>query len=352
MKSKKLILIRNLCILVVSLLLVVAGVGCIYADRLFGKINYVGDGESEAPAVPLFPQGNESAPASGEPGLVGGLYHDEAVTNILLLGSDDYQKNDSGRSDSMMLVSVDTRHKKLKVTSFMRDLYVAIPGIGSNRLNAAYSLAGSGADGAKKVVSTIEANFGVDLDRFVIINYKAFPQIIDRVGGVTITLTDRKDKYGRTEADLINRYSGDKKRVRPGENVLSGKQALYYARIRDIGDDQERTLRQRKVFQSLVEKMKKSNLPEIYSVLSDTLNLVTTNMTKNEVLSMAANSLTYLNYPVSSYRVPADGEYQPEEIILGHDTKPSSVLVPDLDLSRKSLIGFIYENGLTSGASE
>ena len=76
----------------------------------------------------------------GDPNLLGGLYHDDAITNILLLGVDDYQANDVGRSDSMMMVSIDTRHKKLKLTSFMRDLYVAIPYHGSNKLNAAYPL--------------------------------------------------------------------------------------------------------------------------------------------------------------------------------------------------------------------
>ncbi len=346
MKGKKGKLIRNLCVLVLGLLLVVAGIGCIYTDRLLGKINYIadpGNEESEDSEDPLFPQDGDSEPAKAEPDLKGGLYHDDAITNVLLLGVDNYQKNDSGRSDSMMLVSVDTRHQKLKVTSFMRDMYVAIPGIGSNKLNAAYSLGGGMVDGSKKVVSTLEANFGVDINRFVIIDFDAFIKIIDRLGGVPVTLTAKKDGYGRTEADLINLYSSSEKRARTGLNNLDGKQARYYSRIRDIGDDQERTLRQRKVFEGLVGKMKKSSLQNIYGALSDTLNLVTTNMTKEEVLSMASNSLTYLNYPVAQNRVPAEGEYKPGRIS-NHNI--GSVLVPDLELCRKSLAEFIFEGDL------
>ncbi len=332
MKKTKTALLRNVAILIVSLLFLVVGSGFVYTDHLLGKINYVP--EPKAQTGPLFDGTQSGATESAKSGMLGGLYHDDAVTNILLLGVDDYQARDTGRSDSMMLVSVDTRHKKLKSTSFMRDLYVAIPGRGSNKLNAAYSFNGGQVSGAEGVVSTIEANFGVDVDRFVIIDFKAFPKIIDRLGGVTITLTSG-------EAKLVNAYSDDRRHnLTAGTYNLSGAQALYYSRIRAIGDDYERTQRQRKVFESIVSKMKTSNLPTVLSALSDTLPLVTTNMTKNEVVSMAQNSLTYLNYPVSGHRVPGDGEFQPEALSVGE------VLVPDLDKCKQSLASFLYESDL------
>jgi LCP family protein required for cell wall assembly len=338
-KNHKLLLLRNIIILVLSLLFLVGGGTCVYTDQLLGKINYVapdsGTGEKTGD---IFQDGNASSgTADAKAGLVGGLYHDDAVTNILLLGTDDYQSSDVGRSDSMMLISVDTRHRKLKITSFMRDMYLAIPGLGSNKLTNAYSLGGGKVKGAKKIVSTLEANFGVDIDRFAIVDFSAFPKIIDRLGGVTITLT-------AGEAALVNRYSGDSHKVRAGSQNLNGLQARYYSRIRDIGNDYERTLRQRKVFTSLVGKMKASSLPAIYGVLGDTLNLVTTNLQKNEIVSMASNSLTYLNYPVSQNRVPADGEFQ----VLGLDV--GDCLVPDLDACRQSLAKFIYENDIPQGS--
>lgn len=340
MKRRKRHTLRNVSILLLSLLMLVAGIGCVYADNLLNQINYADPAEesSSSGTGSLF----ESEPAGGtesaKSGVLGGLYHDDAITNILLLGVDDYQANDTGRSDSMMLVSVDTRHKKIKLTSFLRDLYVAIPGIGNNRLNAAYSLNGGKIAGAKAVVTAIESNFGVDIDRYVIIDNDAFNQIIDRLGGVKITLT-------AAEAKLVNQYSGDpRKNLKAGTFTLSGAQAHYYARIRAIGDDFERTERQRKVFSSIVDSLKGAGLPTVYSALADTLWLVTTNMTKAEILAMASNSMTYLNFPISQSRVPGNDEYHSERVLIGKD--PADVLVPYLDKCRTDVASFIYENDI------
>lgn len=316
------------------------GIGCVYADSLLNQINYAGPEEesSSAGTGSLFENQSGGETENAKAGVLGGLYHDDAITNILLLGVDNYQQNDTGRSDSMMLVSVDTRHKKIKLTSFMRDLYVAIPGIGNNRLNAAYSMAGGGTKGARSVVKTLESNFGADIDRYVIIDNDAFNKIIDRLGGVKITLT-------AAEAKLVNRYSGDPKRnLSAGTFTLTGAQAHYYARIRAIGDDFERTERQRKVFSSIVDSLKGSSLPTIYSALSDTLNLVTTNMTKAEILSMASNSLTYLNYPISQSRIPANDEYHSETVLIGKDH--ADVLVPYLDKCREDFASFLFETDI------
>lgn len=334
--------VRNILTLVFSLIFLFAGAVCVYADQMLSRINYIPNNLGNPPSALssglLTPADSGSGPASSgtKSGILGGLYHDDAINNILLLGVDDYQANDPGRSDTMLLVSVDTRHKKLKLTSFMRDMYVAIPGHSSNKLNTAYHFAGGGPAGAQQTGLTIEANFGIDIDRFVIVSNSAFDQIVDRLGGVTMTITSG-------EAQLINQYSGDPRwNLKAGTFNLSGKQAHYYSRIRAIGDDFERTERQRKVFSSLVGKFKTQNIGTIYSVLSDTLSLVTTNMTKNEVLGMAANSLTYLNYPISQNRIPADREYYSDDLAVGN------VLVPDMPASRKRVTDFIYENDLPS----
>ncbi len=333
-KTKKSVFLRNIIILVLSLIFLVGGAGCIYADQLLNKINFVtpGTAVSENGTESLSPAG-QAPSGNGKAGLVGGMYHDDAVKNILLLGTDDYQKNDVGRSDSIMLVSVDSRHGKLKVTSFLRDTYVAIPGYGSNKLNAAYSLPGGKDKGARKVVSTIEANFGIDIDSFVIVDFSAFPKIIDRLGGVTVTITSG-------EAKLVNEYSGDSRKVHEGANNMTGLQARYYSRIRAIGDDFERTQRQRKVFSSIVDKLKTANIAQIDGILTDTLPLVTMNMTKNDVVSLAANSLTYLNYPVSQLQMPGNDEYVSKDLDVGDS------LVPNLDKCKQSLASFLYENDI------
>lgn len=336
-------LARNIAVLALSVLMLFSGVGCIIADNMLGRIQYFGEEPtpSKVDTGPLF----ESVPESGgttsaKSGLLGGLYHDDAITNVLLLGVDDYQKNDIGRSDSMMLVSVDTRHNKLKLTSFMRDLYVAIPGHGSNRINVAYAAAGGDAAGAKLLVKTIEANFGTDIDRYVIINNSAFNKIIDKLGGVSVTLTEG-------EAKLVNQYSGDPRRnLKAGTFVLSGAQAHYYSRIRAIGDDFARTERQRKVFSSIVNKLKGSNIGTIYNTLYDVLPLVKTNMMKNEILGMAGNSLTYLKYPISQERIPGDNDYKSQTVLISGTR--ADVLVPDLKKCSDRVADFIYESDLPS----
>ena len=345
------VLIRNIVILALSLVFLVGGGICLYADHLLSGIHFVSaeSGESQAKTGALFEPAASSGAESAKAGLVGGLCHDDAVTNVLLLGADTYQKNDAGRSDSMMLVSIDSRHKKLKVTSFMRDMYLAAPGLGSYKLTEAFSRGGGRDKGARKVVATIESNFGVDIDRFAIVDYKMFPQIIDRLGGVEIELTNETNANGITEAGLINAYSGETgQRAHVGKNVLTGKQARYYSRIRDIGNDQERTARQRKVFASLVTKLKTSNLVSINSILVDTMPLLTTNMKKDEVVSLAAHSLTYLNYSVSEHRVPADGEYKDGHVYV-KGTGVEDVIIPSLGICKETLLKFIYESDIPTG---
>lgn len=148
---------------ILSVILIVAGAGCFYVDGMLNKLNFVENTESEAtPSITVSETGETTS--LPDPMFVNGLYHDDAITNILILSLDDYQEGDVGRSDSMIMLSIDTRHKKIKMTSFMRDMFVQIPGVGSNRLNTAFSYGG-----APLTVKTIENNFGVDIDRYVII---------------------------------------------------------------------------------------------------------------------------------------------------------------------------------------
>ena len=345
-RQPKKVLARNIAILALSVVFLFTGIGMVYAETLLGRINTVVD-ESTGGDNP-FQQTSadpDSASSAGEEGTesgssmtlpdseglkkVGGLWHDDMIANILVMGVDDYQPNDPGRTDSMMLVTIDTRHEQLKVTSFMRDMYVAIPGYSSNRLNTAYSL-----EGPALLVSTIEANFGIDIDRWVVVDFSAFNEIIDAMGGVEITLT-------QDEANLVNQYSGDPRwNLSEGTYTLSGAQARYYSRIRAIGDDFERTQRQRNVFASIVNKFKSSDIGTINNVLYNTLNLIQTNMSRNYILSLAGQSLTYLNYDMHELRIPGDGQYESTYVNIGGYR--AAVLVPDREACSESLVQFVF----------
>ncbi len=325
----------NIIVAIFSVAFLLVGGGCMYAEGMLSNANFITDEEAAKPpsTTQSSLQGDHenSNVSFGESPSSKGLYHDDAVMNILLLGVDDYQENDVGRSDSQMLLTIDTRHQKLKLTSFMRDMYVQIPGWAPNRINAAYSLGG-----APLTVQTLESNFGVDIDRFVIIDYDNFEDIIDTLGGVEIELT-------QAEAKLVNQHSGEKgKTLSAGTHNLTGKQARYYSRIRAIGDDQGRTERQRKVVMSLVNKMKTSDIFTINNALAKILGMITTNMSKNEVLALAANVMSYLEYPMEQNRVPVDGYYTNERVTISG--LKADVLVPNLTENSRLLVEFLYEN--------
>jgi LCP family protein required for cell wall assembly len=281
------------------------------------------------PVVSVAPAAQSSSVSfASQAGTVNGLYHDAAIQNILVLGIDQQDDKDTGRSDSMLMISVDKRHNKLKVTSFLRDMYVKIPDCKDDRLNAAYAIGK-----APLTVKTIESNFGVAVDNYVTVNYSAFDKIVDRLGGVTLTVTG-------DEARLVNRYSGESagKKITEGNVLLTGKQALYYSRIRYLDSDFGRTERQRKMVSAIVEKLKSSNISTITGILDDVLPSITTNMTKDALVGLIKDSPTLLRYPVLKSRLPADGAYQ-EKVIT-----EMSVLVPDIETNKQILTKFIYEN--------
>lgn len=315
----------NIVVAIVSVALIVFGAGCFYVDGMLNKIDYVED--EPTPSVVVSETGETTS--LPDPMFVNGLYHDDAITNILILSIDDYREGDVGRSDSMIMLSIDTRHKKIKMTSFMRDMFVQIPGVGSNRLNTAYSYGG-----APLAVKTIENNFGVDIDRYVIVDYNAFDKIIDSVGGVMIDVSD-------AEAAYINEYSF-RNDIVGGYQLLNGDLARSYSRIRKIGDDFQRTERQREVMSAAIDKLKTSNIGTINQVLSEVLPMIKTNLNKDEVINLATNSLTYLNYAIEQMRLPEDGAFSDANVMIGG--VPASVLQPDLQANSDALVKFLYEN--------
>ena len=158
--------------------------------------------------------------------------------HFLLVGRDAHGPGENGRSDSMILCSVDTGAKRVTLISFLRDIYLRIPGHGSNRLNAAYSWGG-----AELLKQTLQENFGVTADVTLEIDFEGFQNVIDQLGGVDIDLTDE-------EADHLNNGHGWS--LHAGVNHLDGQQALAYSRIRYLDSDFYRTERQRNVLTALL----------------------------------------------------------------------------------------------------
>ncbi|MBQ8377897.1 MAG: LCP family protein, partial [Oscillospiraceae bacterium] len=235
--------------------------------------------------------------------------YDENVFNVLLIGTDSRDNNSRGRSDSMILVSINKKTEEIHMTSFMRDSYVAIPGKYNNRINAAYAYGG-----ADLLMDTIELNFKVKVDKYVRVNFFSFMEVIDAVGGVTITVSDAEVKVMNNYISEINGILGknrdDGKLSKGGTYNLTGKQALGYCRIRYVGNaDFQRTQRQRDVLMKVIEKAKGMSIAEINNFLEVLLPKVTTNIPEDEIFSLVLNALSYVKYPVYQHRIPADGSW-------------------------------------------
>ena len=260
------------------------------------------------------------------------------VINILLIGTDGRPWEAPPRSDSMILCTFDTVNKKLVMTSFMRDLYVQIPGHDANRINVAYHLGGM-----SLLTDTLALNFGVHVDACVEVNFYGFPQIVDQLGGIDIELSQEEATFlnenGNWYAD--GGTPGGVWTLTAGLNHLNGEQTLAYSRIRAIGDDFQRTERQRKVLSILINQCKTMDPAALFHLMNSMLYLVTTDMSNQQISSYAMELIPMLkDMTIDSQRVPVWGTYE-NAVING-----MQVLMPDLPKIQQILkdTGVIYES--------
>jgi LCP family protein required for cell wall assembly len=257
------------------------------------------------------------------------------VSNILLIGEENVYKDERGRTDSMMILSINTVEKTIKLTSLMRDSYVKIPDHKDNRLNAAYTLGG-----VPLLVSTIETNFGILIDNTVLVNFKAFQNIIDILGGVDIELTQAEADYLNT-TNYISKHD-DSTECFAGMNHFNGMQALGYCRVRYVkgidgeSNDFGRTNRQRTVLSQLYQNYKDASLTTLLELVNEILPYVTTDMTKDEIIDYVMVALTLKSDELETFRLPMDNAYQNVSI------RGMSVLNLDWEKNRAALKEFIY----------
>ena len=305
----------------VSVLMMTAGGYLVHTMNLL-----VHEGDVSITYVDSLPPEEGDGPATGEVMLPDDYNADEVsqisvkgntkdVTNIMLIGSDARTLTQGGRSDTMMLLSINTRAKTIKLISFLRDTSVTIPGRDRNgdgvddydKLAHAYAYGGF-----DLMAKTYEQNFRLKIDKYILVNFVTFEKVVDAMGGVTIELTERETsqvpKAGirREPVDSGFQRIGTK----AGTYELDGYQALQYARIRKIDSDFNRTGRQRKVIEALLEKAKSMNFGTLNNILNQCLPNVLTNMSGDELIGYALNAGTYKDFTIdTSFHLPADGEY-------------------------------------------
>ncbi len=321
---------KGFCVFLAILFLLAGGV-CLAFYTILDPINYV-----EIDTSNDF--------LSESDGTAGELLSDSKVLNIMLFGVDE-DSSEYGRSDTMLLLSIDNRHKKLKMTSFQRDTFVYVPdpeGSYHTKLTNAFSYGG-----VPLAVNTIEANYGVQVDRYATVNFETFKTIVDILGGVEVELTDREILY--INCQIAQNNQTEYLDAVAGPVTLNGQQALWYARNRggDVingvefyeGTDWDRTERQRKFLSAVIDQMKDASVGEILSIVNEVGPYITTNLKKTELMYLVANSLTYLSYDVEQCSMPSEGTWGYEDNFAGN-----VIYVYDWVGTRQDLSQFIYED--------
>lgn len=374
--NKKNLIIRIICI-VLTVVCGIAGAGLCYASSLISSVtDQNGKLDKNNKEYVVDDNKNQDVVTDAQ------LIENEDVLNIMLFG-EDTRANDTeqGRSDTMILVSLDVKNKQIKLTSFLRDTYVYIPSgdenEGWNKLNASYSFGG-----AKLAVKTIESNFGVKIDRYGVVDFSGFRNIIDALGGIEIDITGTEARYINAQIEynnqnckkLAEKYckseyqkdsKGNVKVDSDGDPIektrtvkLNGKQALWYARNRGSdeisttevfsGDDWDRTERQRKMVSAVVTQVKKASFTELLNVMKEIGPMVTTNFKENEITSLASSALTLLNYPIYQLHVPI-GEVSDGDNLWAYDKftyadqELDMVRITDWDNTRAKITEFIFK---------
>lgn len=215
--------------------------------------------------------------------------YDDKITNIALFGID-AEDGGVGRSDSIIIATLDFHNKKLKLTSIMRDSYVDIDGYGTDKINHSYAFGG-----AELAIKTLNQNFNLNIEDFVAVNFTTMPKIIDKIGGITVDITSEEVSYiqGIESAGTYN---------------LTGDQALDYSRIRyATGGDYVRTERQRTVLTKIFEKILAMNPTKYPGLLSEVLSMVKTNFNSAEILELGTEVLSMGVASLEQERFPLDG---------------------------------------------
>lgn len=271
--------------------------------------------------------------------------------NILLLGVDQRVQGESCRSDTMIICSINTETSEVKLTSLMRDMAVEFDDLGANngtyRLNAANYFGGP-----ELTMKTINELLGLNIEKYVIVNFTGFTQICEALGGIEMDITEAEKEQinlnvwsqlqiayenGWDESNLTdaNGYLGPNDY---GENIhLNGRQALAYARIRKIDSDWERTNRQRKVLVAMMDKMRGTNMLQLLQLGGSLMQYVETNMTLEEIISIADKVLNSGLEGAETMAVPVTDTYVQE-------TRNNQSMFYDVDwtTNAREVQNFIY----------
>ena len=240
--------------------------------------------------------------------------------HILLMGTDTGNKTlNYGRSDAIMIASLNAKTKQLKLTSLVRDMLVDIPGLNvKNRINTANRFGGP-----LLAMKTANEVMGLNITRYISINFSGFSTLVDTVGGVRI-------KLSAGEAGILQLRRED------GPQLLNGEQALEYVRIRKLDNNFGRNERQRKLLEALFEQVTKLGISDIISLVPQIVELVSTNLSTIEIMGLLPQMLSAADGP-DMLSLPQDGAFRYYQTDQG-----ASVVLFDRQAVRDAFFSFVY----------
>lgn len=299
-KKGRLRLWQRILLILLALILLVLGAAAGFFGRYYGLLGNLDLGDN--PIAKIVAEDQSEA--------------NEKSMNILLVGLDSRKDNYTGRSDSMILCTINKKSKKFVMTSFLRDSYVTIPGHGKDKLNAAYAHGGS-----NLLANTIYDNYGIVVDRTAVFNFLFVIDIIDYLGGVTVDVTADELPYLNMyihdqNEELYNLANPNKGQINsgPGTYTLDGNQALGYARIRYVGTDVARSERQRLVLSQCIDKCKKLSTSQLNEMMTLFLPRIKTDLSSGDCLSLVTTLLRAGSYESGSMAIPIDGTWKDAKV--------------------------------------
>ncbi len=301
---KKKVMIWSLIIFLI-LIVSIYGIGYLYINNILKKVEII-EVNTEADNIGINPETEEEF---------------KEIRNIALLGIDSRGDDLVGRSDSIMILTLDSIHNKIKLSSIMRDSYVNIDGYGMDKINHAYAYGG-----AELALKTLNENFDLNIKEVMVINFSSLINIIDKIGGINIDITDE-------EVSHISGISSS------GNHLLNGNQALAYSRIRyATGGDYKRTERQRTVIKAIFNKLKNTELTKYPELVNEFLPYVKTNISSKDLLKLGTEFSRLASKELEQDRFPRDEQGQ-GEIING-----VYYLRFDMDTVKNSIRDYIFND--------
>jgi len=290
-------------VLSVTLILCIILIGFITViNKYIGKVNKVDINKNDLSIKENFLETETSSLQNNEMA----TSQNKDIQNIALFGIDE-PEGTAGRSDCILIFTIDNKHNKLKLSSITRDAYVTIPTRDKkDKINHAYAFGGP-----QLALKTLNANFNLNIDKFITVNFSSLPKIIDDIGGIELDIN-------ADEIEYLNHFTGDSNDLNgtnspnittSGSQKIDGTQALAYCRIRETeGGDFERSQRHRTVINKLIEQCNTIPVTRYPSLLNQLLPLVHTNLETSDILSLSM-SLSFLrNQPLLQERFPRDDD--------------------------------------------